>query len=402
MIVIALVGKAQGDQTIITVPTNAAGTTFQAILHLPNDYATTTTKYPLIMFFQGAGQAGPNPISVIYNSPTSGGPAYVIAQGQFPTSFVNPKDGLSYKFIVVSPQANPPGAQMSTPAIALDFILTYLYKTYRVDTSRVYLTGLSDGGQTVVEYLGREYSNSQKISVSHQIAAAAPMSENGSAGNEQEQADSIIANKVGCWLFGSSDTQGQNTINIKWWGDKILPNWFLTTTYTGGHCCWNQFYDPKFTQNGMNLYQWFLTYQSPTGVVPPPPPPPVLPTPLASYSDSLSSAVTSDSLVLNAAYTNASWHIQHGPGVIGDTTKNSTIVTGLQAGKTTVISISCQNAGNTYVCVKVITVAPVVISCPVCPICPVIPPGNLRVKGISMNALNQFVLLYWDGIIGTF
>ena len=254
----------QGDQTIITVPINASGTTFQAILHLPDDYPTTTTAYPLMMFFHGLGEGGPNPAS-IYTSSTAGGPAYFIAQGTFPSSFVNPKDGQSYKYIVVSPQANPEGAQGSTTAQELDYILTYLYAHYRVDTTRVYLTGLSDGGETAVEYPGGVMSNSGnflRFNRTHRIAATIPMSENGMSPLIPEQADSITAEKIGAWGFGSTDEQGQNTLQLAWYCNQIIPGWMLTTSYVGGHCCWGQFYDPTFTQNGMSIYQWALLYTS--------------------------------------------------------------------------------------------------------------------------------------------
>src|ERR1700761_8203623 len=129
---------AQGDQTIINVPIDEYGNTEQAILHLPNDYGQTTTKYPLLVFLHGVGEGGTNPAS-IYTSSSAGGPAYYIAQGQWPTSFVNPADGQSYKYIVVSPQST---SGWSTSAAQLEVILTYLFNTYRADPARLYLTGI--------------------------------------------------------------------------------------------------------------------------------------------------------------------------------------------------------------------------------------------------------------------
>jgi endoglucanase len=252
----------QGDQTIITVPINATGSTFQAILHLPNDYGTTSTAYPLLIFLHGLGEGGPNPAS-IYTSSTAGGPAYFIAQGVFPTSFVNPKDGKSYKYIVVSPQANPQGVEGSTTAQELDYVLTYLYAHYRVDTSRVYLTGLSDGGESVVEYMGEEMTNGGNFTMfhrTHSIAAIVPMSENASAALFQQEADSIVSENVGAWGFGSTDAQGQNTLQLSQYCNQKKPGTMIFTSYTGGHCCWGQFYDPTFTQNGMSIYQWMLQF----------------------------------------------------------------------------------------------------------------------------------------------
>src|ERR1700753_1635586 len=118
---------AQGDQTIINVPIDGNGTTEKAILHLPDDYKTSTTKYPLLVFLHGPGEGGTNP-ATIYPSSSAGGPAYIIAQGQWPSSFVNPKDKQSYKFIVVSPQSTN---GWSTYAAQLEYVLTYLFQTYR-------------------------------------------------------------------------------------------------------------------------------------------------------------------------------------------------------------------------------------------------------------------------------
>jgi poly(3-hydroxybutyrate) depolymerase len=329
----------QGDQTIIQVPINATGTTFQAILHLPNDYGTTTTGYPLLIFLHGMGEGGPNPAS-IYTSSTAGGPAYFIAQGVFPASFVNPKDGQSYKYIVVSPQANPQGVEGSTTAQELDYILTYLYAHYRVDTTRVYLTGLSDGGESVLEYIGGEMTNGgnfTKFNRTHSIAAIVPMSENGSASLMQPEADSIVSEKVGAWGFGSTDEQGMNTLSIAWYCNQLKPGSMLTTSYSGGHCCWGQFYDPGFTQNGMSIYQWMLQFTHGASA-----PAVVVTTPTANAGAAITvqlpiSQTTlsgAASTVTNGTIAAYSWSQQSGPAnaVIDSPKAASTLVTGLSAG----------------------------------------------------------------------
>ena len=354
----------QGDQTIITVPIDASGTTFQAILHLPNDYTTTNTAYPLMMFFHGVGEGGPNPAS-IYTSSTAGGPAYFIAQGTFPSSFVNPKDGKSYKYIVVSPQAYPGGAQGSTTAQELDFILTYLYAHYRVDTTRVYLTGLSDGGETAVEYPGGVMSNSGnflRFNRTHRIAATIPMSENGMSGLIPEQADSITAENIGAWGFGSTDEQGQNTLQLAWYCNQITAGWMLTTSYVGGHCCWGQFYDPTFTQNGMSIYQWALQYQytSPSGSAPV-----TVPVANGGSAQTIQLPTTQTTLsgaastVTNGTIMKYAWTQQSGPSkaVIADSTAVATPVTGLTTPGVNVFALQItDNTGKTSTATVPVTV----------------------------------------------
>ncbi len=357
----------QGDQTIVQVPINATGSTFQAILHLPNDYGTTTTAYPLLIFLHGLGEGGPTPSS-IYTSSTAGGPAYFIAQGVFPASFVNPKDGKSYKYIVVSPQANPEGVEGSTTAQELDYILTYLYARYRVDTSRVYLTGLSDGGESVMEYIGGEMTNGgnfTKFHRTHSIAAIVPMSENGSASLMQPEADSIISENAGAWGFGSTDEQGQNTLSIAWYCNQLKPQSMITTSYSGGHCCWGQFYDPGFTQNGMSIYQWMLQFTHGVSA-----PVVVTTTPTANAGAAVTVQLPTSQTTLSGAastVTNGtisawSWTQQSGPAtaIIDSPKAASTVVTGLSAGVYVFSLTITDNTGKTSSATVQVTVDAVV------------------------------------------
>lgn len=363
ILLVPILSYGQGDQTIITVPINAGGTsTFQAILHLPNDYGSTTTSYPLMMFFHGLGEGGANPAS-IYTSATAGGPAYFIAQGTFPTSFVNPKDGKSYKYIVVSPQANPQGVEGSTTAQELDYILTYLYAHYRVDTTRVYLTGLSDGGETVVEYPGGEMTNGgnfTRFQKTHHIAAIIPMSENASAALFQEEADSIVADNLYSWGFGSTDAQGQNTLQLAYYCNTIKAGTMITTSYSGGHCCWGQFYNPTFTQNGMNIYQWALQYTH--GVSTPPATTPTANAGSAQTIQTTAGQVTlsgSASTVTNGTIAAYAWSQQSGPSTakIATPTTVSTVVTGLTTAGVYVFALKItDNTGKTSTATVQITV----------------------------------------------
>ena len=248
---------AQGDQTIINVPIDGNGTTEQAILHLPDDYKTSSTKYPLLVFLHGTGEGGSNP-ATIYTSSSAGGPAYIIAQGQWPSSFVNPADKQSYKFIVVSPQSTN---GWSTYAGQLDYVLTYLYNTYRADPARLYLTGISAGGEGITEYCGAIDGNGNPVTTTHKVAAMVPMSAVTNAPTMNPIAQNIANSNIEYWGFGSlTDVWGVHTIQIQQQIDVDKPNLAISTTYSGGHCCWEQFYTPTYTQNGMNIYQWMLQY----------------------------------------------------------------------------------------------------------------------------------------------
>lgn len=97
------------------------------LLFLPKGYAADAEKkWPLILFLHGAGERGAD----VWKVATHGPPKVVGTNANFP-------------FIVVSPQC-PSGQLWSR-----DVLLALLDKTiasYRVDTNRIYLTGLSMGG----------------------------------------------------------------------------------------------------------------------------------------------------------------------------------------------------------------------------------------------------------------
>src|SRR5689334_13581376 len=71
-----------------------------ALLHLPDDYASTTTKYPLIMFMHGIGEVGSTEADLT-KLVGHGLPKQINngANMQFTVG------GKLYKFIVISPQA---------------------------------------------------------------------------------------------------------------------------------------------------------------------------------------------------------------------------------------------------------------------------------------------------------
>jgi predicted peptidase len=96
-------------------------------LFLPKAYAASADeKFPLIIFLHGSGERGDDLAKVKVHGP----PKIVDTDPNFP-------------FIVVSPQA-PEGERWEIAK--LDALLAEVRKTYRIDESRIYLTGLSMGG----------------------------------------------------------------------------------------------------------------------------------------------------------------------------------------------------------------------------------------------------------------
>src|SRR3954470_22998025 len=107
-----------------------------ALLYLPDEYAKTKKTYPLIIFLHGKSKAGFNLQKLLLE-----GIPYWINNGE-KIQAVNPEDGKLYKFIVVAPQAPSWGLKPDQLRRVLDDV----EKRYRIDRSRIYLTGYSAGG----------------------------------------------------------------------------------------------------------------------------------------------------------------------------------------------------------------------------------------------------------------
>lgn len=98
------------------------------LLHLPENY-DSQDSWPLILFLHGRGERGDDLDLVKLH----GLPRLIEAGQQFP-------------FIIVSPQCPLPTSWWLHQTEALNALLDDVIARYKVDTKRVYLTGLSMGG----------------------------------------------------------------------------------------------------------------------------------------------------------------------------------------------------------------------------------------------------------------
>ena len=98
------------------------------LLYVPEDYDPNKEGgYPTILFLHGAGHRGDN-LDII----TEWGPPKIASEEGLP-------------FIVISPQC-PKGDWWTSMIYPLKQLLDASIKNYNIDTSRIYLTGLSMGG----------------------------------------------------------------------------------------------------------------------------------------------------------------------------------------------------------------------------------------------------------------
>lgn len=96
------------------------------LLYLPKDYSENNESFPLVLFLHGAGERG-NDLEKVK---VHGLPRLI-------------NEGKEFPFIVVSPQC-PEDMFWSTDVLSA--LLDEIEANYRVDKNRIYVTGLSMGG----------------------------------------------------------------------------------------------------------------------------------------------------------------------------------------------------------------------------------------------------------------
>jgi hypothetical protein len=240
---------------------------------LPTDYATNTTqKYPLIIFLHGSGEGGDG-VNGLWNLISQGLPQR-IAQGWTPEA-VNPVDGKNYKFIVVSPQA-PSAAHWSYGYGQLPYILYDVVNRYRVDTSRIYVTGLSAGGAGAWACVTNTPEFAKKFAAIVPVDAAGTNTPGELAnmplvgGTYDVKVWNVCGANDAWYAFAQTAT---NTINN---ANPAPTTPAIVTGIPGyGHepSAWNTPYDPNWRNNsqGLNTFEWMLKYKRGTSSTTTPP-----------------------------------------------------------------------------------------------------------------------------------
>ncbi|WP_426790684.1 prolyl oligopeptidase family serine peptidase [Sphingobacterium sp. WOUb80] len=100
---------------------------YKHLTYLPKNYNTDTAKYPLVIYLHGGSQKGNDLEKLkIYGLP------YLVNKGK------------DFDFVMVAPQC-PEGRYWSTENW-FDSLYDEITSNYRIDKSRVYVTGISMGG----------------------------------------------------------------------------------------------------------------------------------------------------------------------------------------------------------------------------------------------------------------
>ncbi|HYJ65426.1 MAG TPA: alpha/beta hydrolase-fold protein, partial [Parafilimonas sp.] len=237
-----------GNQNIITVPINTSAVT-NALLYLPENYEQGAKHYPLIIYLHGVGEAGTNIKSMLGN-----GLPKAIAKGLKPEAVA---DGKIYQFIVFSPQAK----QWSYQEKELKFMLPYLVKKYRIDTTRIYVTGISAGGFGAFTCVATEDSTFVKKIAA--VVAVSPVALDFS--NDERFKTGVKKYSMPVLnICGTADAMIGNARRY----DTLVNNnnppikYKLIEIQNGTHTVADTAYNKNstFGNFGMNIYQWMIQY----------------------------------------------------------------------------------------------------------------------------------------------
>ncbi len=218
-----------------------------ALLQLPSRYyANATKKFPILIFLNGVKEG------------TDYGPLTKLLKWGPPTFMA---DSLRFSFSVNSEEQSyivvcPQSANGFRSPLTTNQVIDYMISKYQVDTTRIYLTGLSAGGSSVLRYL------SDKPEYAKRIAAAVPMSATFLDSSHLAHLNYINTANVHTLVFCGSQDQKYLSTNKGYVNaiNALTPGLAEFKLYKGAHKDWNPMYNPTHKYYNPNMYEWLLNY----------------------------------------------------------------------------------------------------------------------------------------------
>jgi dienelactone hydrolase len=212
---------------------------------LPARYRLTTKSYPLIIFIHGIGELGTG----VARLNCCGVPYWAKNKLLPPTYTVN---GTKFSPIYISPQF-----KWRPNASEVQAVINYAVRKYRVDPTRIYVTGLSMGGGSTLDY---------SVALGNNVAAIAEVC--GGTKPTTSMASQLASKNIPVWGIYSN---GDQTVPVSWgvnWFNWLRaarpsnPNLKLTI-YSGlsHNGTWGRAFNPTSRTDGFNVYEWLLRFR---------------------------------------------------------------------------------------------------------------------------------------------
>lgn len=319
--------------------------------YLPKGYnPSDTVRYPLMVYIHGAGDLGVGNASTIPLMLRSG-PPEEINEDSFPTQVT--VNGKAFGFVMIGPQ------WMAQPSVTdVNTLINFCIANYHVDTTRIYLTGLSMGGGVTWLYAGNQ------AAYANRLAAIVPVC--GDVTPDLGRARIIAASNLPVW---ATHNNNDPEVPAAYTEEEIayineppapVPPAMETIFNNDVHDAWTATYSPTLSVNNMNIYEWMLQYTrlSATGNNPPV----VTVGAVQSITNPTSTAILTGSATDSlGTITSHVWTFVSGPNTpaIDSPTSYTTAVSGLTVAGTYIFSLSVTDNRNLTVATNAqITVFP--------------------------------------------
>jgi predicted esterase len=275
--------------------------------YIPSSYylsANATKKYPVIISFHGYAARGFGTsveLCRLFKDRGADSAGHKTFPGWVERSTSNltqTYNGITYQYLVVAPQFNKytrlqPGVPDQFPtAKQVENVINYVVARYRIDPRRIYLTGLSNGANMILEYAASSVTRARRV------AAIMPVALCSQLGHPNNTSRGYFAKNIGLaklktwFVYCEVDNCGSGpALNVpNKWVDSImkvpgaarprytrLRNLNPPTLYNCSdslwHDAWSRAFDPNFkvsnyyTASGavgandginLNMYQWFI------------------------------------------------------------------------------------------------------------------------------------------------
>jgi predicted esterase len=264
---------------------------FKGLLeYTPPGYYTAgnTKRYPVIIYFPGVGALGKGTAKDLckllwdgYSTVRGFSLPGKIERNQVPPSIVY--GGVTYQFIIISPQYTIYTYPTNFPsANEVDSVIKYVKKKYRVDPTRVYLTGMSSGANMVIEYAGSSVTRAQTVAAIGLSSLSSPDGSSTNVSRGIKPANIALGKLPTRFIHCHTDNMAPDTIPIGWVNRiKLTAGYYppqlqiLNNTNTDmklkcdatSHNTWSIFYDSTLKISTKNLYQFFIQFRRPTATL---------------------------------------------------------------------------------------------------------------------------------------
>ncbi|HWJ25190.1 MAG TPA: hypothetical protein VNS32_01535 [Flavisolibacter sp.] len=217
---------------------------------LPQHYNETNIPYPLLIWIHGNAEIGNGDTDLV--KLLRGGIPKLLSEHRFPAKFN--VGGKNFSFIVLAPQFSniPANSQIQS-------FLDYAKSKYRIDTSRIYFTGMSLGG-TLVSDFAAQYAT--------ELAAIVPIAGVSDAGDVREKCFELATARLPIWIFQNTNDELFTTEKSRFFVSllnsfhPVVPPRYTEFLPFGdyGHDAWTKATDPTYQEDGVNIYEWMLKY----------------------------------------------------------------------------------------------------------------------------------------------